>query len=69
MAAEDRERAEQEFMKIAAAYEVLSDDEVRAKYDRGEDVSGNRGAGGPPGHNPHQHFQHGGQHFNFHFRH
>eukprot|EP00614_Pseudopedinella_elastica_P016502 CAMPEP_0172652478 /NCGR_PEP_ID=MMETSP1068-20121228/243334_1 /TAXON_ID=35684 /ORGANISM="Pseudopedinella elastica, Strain CCMP716" /LENGTH=664 /DNA_ID=CAMNT_0013466885 /DNA_START=22 /DNA_END=2017 /DNA_ORIENTATION=- len=37
---EERDKAEQEFMKIAAAYEVLSDDELRAKYDRGEDVSG-----------------------------
>ena len=27
------------FQEIASAYEILSDDELRAKYDRGEDVS------------------------------
>lgn len=35
----DREEAETKFQEIAEAYEVLSDDELRAKYDRGEDVS------------------------------
>ena len=57
-------------------YEILSDDEVRAKYDRGEDVTGNRGNQQQQGHHgfPH-HFNHGGghgrpgNHFNFHFRH
>jgi hypothetical protein len=48
---------------------------MRAKYDRGEDVTGNpqqQGGGGFPGA---QHFFHrqggqpGGQHHNFHFRH
>mmetsp|Transcript_61664 Transcript_61664/g.121092 ORF Transcript_61664/g.121092 Transcript_61664/m.121092 type:complete len:513 (-) Transcript_61664:357-1895(-) len=39
-AEDDREEAEKKFMKIAAAHEILSDDEMRGKYDRGEDVSG-----------------------------
>lgn len=64
---EEKEKAEREFLKIAQAYEVLSDEEIRAKYDRGEDVSGQAqqaqhhnpfGAGGPFG---------GGQHFTFRF--
>ncbi|EWM25010.1 dnaj subfamily c member 3 protein [Nannochloropsis gaditana] len=64
---EEKEKAEREFLKIAQAYEVLSDEETRAKYDRGEDVSGQAqqahhhnpfGGGGPFG---------GGQHFTFHF--
>ena len=43
---EEKAVAEQEFMKIGAAYEILNDDETRAKYDRGEDVSGQPGQGG-----------------------
>ena len=56
--------AEAEFMKIGAAYEILNDDELRGKYDRGEDVSGQgQGGGGhgPPGH----HMRHGNFHFHF----
>lgn len=49
VAPEDRDAAEQEFMKIAQAYEILSDDETRAKYDRGEDVTGNGGGAGGHG--------------------
>ena len=39
--------AAQTFMDIVEAYEVLSQEEVRGKYDRGEDVSkaGRKGAG------------------------
>mmetsp|Transcript_887 Transcript_887/g.2877 ORF Transcript_887/g.2877 Transcript_887/m.2877 type:complete len:500 (-) Transcript_887:260-1759(-) len=73
VAAEDRDHAEQEFMKIAQAYEILSDEETRRKYDRGEDVTGQGGAGGGPHggpggfqfHHP-QNMRHGG--FTFHFR-
>ena len=37
---EEKAEAEQEFMKIGSAYEILNDEETRAKYDRGEDVTG-----------------------------
>ena len=36
----ERERLTAKFQEIAAAYEILSDEETRAKYDAGEDVSG-----------------------------
>ncbi len=54
------------FQDISEAYEVLSDDEMRAKYDRGEEVFGNGGQGGGGGghggfHDQvFRHFQHGG---------
>jgi len=65
---EDKEKAEQMFQDISEAYEVLSDDEMRAKYDRGENVFENQGGGGGGGFRHHgfpeemfrQHFQHGG---------
>ena len=66
---EEKEKAEREFLKVAEAYEILSDEETRAKYDRGEDVSGQAqqahhhnpfGGGGGP-------FGGGGQHFTFRF--
>merc|ERR1712212_1297279 len=34
---EEKKKAEKKFMDIAAAKEVLSDDEMRQKFDRGED--------------------------------
>lgn len=63
---EEKEKAEKMFQDISEAYEVLSDDELRAKYDRGEPVFENQGGG--EGRRPHgfpeqmfrQHFQHGG---------
>jgi DnaJ family protein C protein 3 len=60
-----KEEAEKMFHDIAEAYEVLSDDELRGKYDRGEPVFENQGGGGGGHHtNPnqffHQHFQQGG---------
>ena len=73
---EDKEKAEKMFQDISEAYEVLSDKEMREKYDRGEPVFENQGQGGGGGHhfNPGQHFFHhggGGQHFrrggNMHF--
>jgi DnaJ family protein C protein 3 len=46
------------FADISEAYEVLSDEEMKAKYDRGEPVFDNQGGGGGGGHhfNPHQFF-------------
>lgn len=70
--ADNLEEAEKKFMEIAEAYEVLSDEELKGKYDRGEEVFENQGGGG--GHrqgDPRQffqrHFQHSGH--QFHFRH
>jgi DnaJ-class molecular chaperone len=60
---EEKAEAEQEFMKIGSAYEILNDEETRAKYDRGEDVTGKgqQGHGAPQGH----HRRHGNFHFHF----
>ncbi len=44
--ADDKEKAEKMFQDISEAYEVLSDEETRGKYDRGEDVFENQGGGG-----------------------
>lgn len=75
---DNREEAEKKFQDISEAYEVLSDTELRGKYDRGEEVFENQG-GGPRHHNPfeffHQNFQQGNFHqsgggrqtFTFHF--
>lgn len=67
----EKEANVKKFQEIAQAYEVLSDDETRAKYDRGEDVTGNPQSqqqqsphGFPRGFHS---FQHGGR-FHFHFR-
>lgn len=56
---EDKEKAEKMFQDISEAYEVLSDDEMRAKYDRGEQVFDNQ----PGGHRPHSAHQFFQQHF------
>ena len=40
------EEAERMFQDISEAYEVLSDKELREKYDRGEPVFENQGGGG-----------------------
>lgn len=79
--AEDKELAEKKFQDISEAYEVLSDQELRGKYDRGEEVFENQGGGGGGGHHGfpeqmfRQHFQGGGgggqqrgqqHHFRFH---
>lgn len=60
---DNREEAENMFREIAAAYEVLGDEDKRVRYDRGEDVDEmNMGGGG--GFNP---FGGGGQQYTFHF--
>ena len=45
-----REAAEKKFREIAEAYEVLSDEELKGKYDRGEDIKPQPGGGGQQGH-------------------
>jgi len=68
---DEKTKAEKQFQGIAEAYEILSDVEKRAAYDRGEEVLPNQGGGGQGGFNPFaqhfQHFQHGGQQFHFNF--
>jgi DnaJ homolog subfamily C member 3 len=68
--ADDKEEAEKMFQDISEAYEVLSDDELKGKYDRGEEVFENQG-GQRQHHNAHQffqqHFQQGGQRVHFRF--
>ncbi|KAH7677869.1 Dnaj-like subfamily c member 3 protein [Dioscorea alata] len=63
---DNHEEAEAQFREIAAAYEVLGDEDKRVRYDRGEDIddmdTGMGGGGG--GFNP---FGAGGQQFTFHF--
>lgn len=57
--------AETKFRDVAEAYSILTDDELRGKYDNGEDVSGQaqqQQQGGFPGGFP------GGANFHFHFR-
>ncbi|KAJ7976974.1 DnaJ protein like [Quillaja saponaria] len=63
---ENREEAEKKFQEIAAAYEVLSDENKRTRYDRGEDIEdmGMGGGGGGGGFNP---FGGGGQQYTFTF--
>ncbi|KAH7513221.1 hypothetical protein FEM48_Zijuj12G0173600 [Ziziphus jujuba var. spinosa] len=62
---DNREEAEAQFREIAAAYEVLSDEEKRTRYDRGEDLEDmGMGGGGGGGFNP---FGGGGQQFTFTF--
>lgn len=69
---DNEEEAKLKFQDISEAYEVLSNEEMRGKYDRGEDVFENQGGGS----NPHQQWQNhfsrggggggGGQRFSFH---
>lgn len=56
---DNKEEAEKKFQEISEAYEVLSDKELKAKYDRGEEVFENQG-GGPHRTNANQFFR---QHF------
>jgi DnaJ-class molecular chaperone len=58
---DDTEQAEKMFQDISEAYEVLSDKELREKYDRGEPVFENQGGGQQRHHmDPNMFFQ---QHF------
>jgi DnaJ-class molecular chaperone len=57
--AEEKETAERKFREIGEAYEVLSDPDTRAKYDRGEEIK--------PGGGQQQQQQHGFHGFPFNF--
>ncbi|CAH9096137.1 unnamed protein product [Cuscuta europaea] len=60
---DNREEAEAKFRDVAAAYEVLGDEDKRTRYDRGEDIDeAGSGMGGGGFHHPF----HGGN-FEFHF--
>ncbi|KAI8556350.1 hypothetical protein RHMOL_Rhmol05G0245900 [Rhododendron molle] len=61
---DNREEAEAKFREIAAAYEVLGDEDKRTRYDRGEDLEEMGMGSGGGGFNP---FGGGGQQFTFHF--
>ncbi|XP_062166604.1 dnaJ protein P58IPK homolog isoform X1 [Alnus glutinosa] len=62
---DNREEAEAHFREIAAAYEVLSNEEKRTRYDRGEDIEDmGMGTGGG---GFHQNFGGGGQEYTFTF--
>ncbi|KAL8168020.1 hypothetical protein V2J09_009519 [Rumex salicifolius] len=63
---DNSEEAENKFRDIAAAYEVLGDEEKRTRYDRGEDEDMGMGGGGGGfgGFNP---FGAGGHQYTFHF--
>ncbi|XP_020585832.1 dnaJ protein P58IPK homolog B [Phalaenopsis equestris] len=64
---ENREEAETKFREIAAAYEVLGDDEKRVRYDRGEDLENMGMDMGGAGFNPFGGGGGGGQQFTFQF--
>ncbi len=65
---EQKALAAKRFQDIGEAYEILSDDEKKGKYDRGEDVLGQNPSGPQQGHHG---FPHGfpggfpGGHFHF----
>ncbi|KAL0375095.1 UNVERIFIED_CONTAM: DnaJ protein P58IPK [Sesamum radiatum] len=61
---DNREEAEAKFREIAAAYEILGDEEKRTRYDNGEDIDDNGMGMGGGGFN---HFGGGAQQFTFHF--
>lgn len=62
---DNREEAENKFREIAAAYEVLGDEEKRTRYDRGEDIENMGMGGGGGGFDPFG--GGGGQQYTFHF--
>ncbi|XP_076889243.1 dnaJ protein P58IPK homolog B-like [Bidens hawaiensis] len=63
---DNREAAENKFREIAAAYEILGDDDKRARYDNGEDIEEGMNMGGG-GFNPFGAGGFGGGGFTFHF--
>jgi len=61
------DEAERKFQDIAEANEVLSDPELKAKYDRGEAVFENQGGGGGQGGGQQFFHRRGGNSHHFHF--
>lgn len=59
-----KEEAEKKMASINEAYEVLSDPELRARFDRGDDPNSNE-RGNPYEGNPFQHFGGGGHQFRY----
>lgn len=55
---EEKKRAQKKFIDIAAAKEVLTDDEKRAKFDQGEDPLDPESGRHKQGFNPFQEFHH-----------
>jgi DnaJ family protein C protein 3 len=64
--AAEKKEAEDKFRDVAEAYEVLSNEEKRAAYDRGDDLQ-EQMQGGWGHHWGHQGWGGGGQQFTFHF--
>lgn len=64
----ERELADIKFKAIALAYEILSDADLRKKYDAGEEVTGNANQDEGQGQAGGQWFNHGGQHVHVRFR-
>lgn len=64
---DNREEAEAKFREIAAAYEILGDEEKRTRYDSGEDVDDMGSGMGGGGFNPFGGGFSGGQQYTFHF--
>ena len=61
---EEKKRMEARFADVGEAYEVLSNDELRRKYDLGEPVFENQGPGPGQQHRQHPFFHQG---FQFHW--
>jgi len=55
---DEKKRAQKKFIDIAAAKEVLTDDEKRAKFDQGEDPLDPESGRHQQGFNPFQEFHH-----------
>ena len=65
---DDKEKAEKNFKKVARAYEVLGDKDLRARYDRGEDIDEVQQQQQQQQQNPFNHFGGGGVFRRHHFQ-
>lgn len=64
---DNKEEADLKFKAVAQAYEVLSDEDLRKKYDAGEDVTNQPGEGQQQQHGGGQWMHHNGQHVHMRF--